>query len=427
MEWPNASRRFKLTIDRKKIQMLMAIVIIPRTFTKPFYLYGMRYVFVILFLSAFSASGQALRDINYNFLYNPIEPFTFQVHVVRSAETLTVFFNLTLRDTLQRPEEFLIQWDIRKDLGDKEGTPLTAGSVSKSTTLKTMEGTISIPLSSERQYLTAKVLNNTVKRAWIFYNTLEPNLIVNGYLKAESTAVIQPFIKTNTPVTIASNGDQKIVSYYNDDFPAAVPGFSEGLARVPRSMIVDSTFKYPTNQPITFSDRGLYLIQQDTNSTEGFAFRAEEDYPRLAKVESLADPLIYICTKQEFERVKQAKGDKKAFDRVILSITGNTERARNFMRSYFRRVELANQFFTSYKEGWKTDRGMIYIVFGLPDQVYRFADREVWTYKNSTYKITFDFVKSSTLFDPENFVLVRERKFQETWYEVIDLWRNARF
>ena len=174
-------------------------------------------------------------------------------------------------------------------------------------------------------------------------------------------------------------------------------------------------------------ETGLYLFQKDTISTEGFAFRVEEDYPRLAKIESLADPLIYVCTKQEFDRIKTAKGDKKAFDRVILGITGDTERAKNFMRNYFRKVELANEFFTSYKEGWKTDRGMIYIIFGLPDQVFRFTDREVWSYKNNTYKISFDFVKSSTLFDPENFVLVRDKKFQETWYEVIDLWRNARF
>ncbi|HEX6223467.1 MAG TPA: GWxTD domain-containing protein, partial [Chryseolinea sp.] len=217
------------------------------------------------------------------------------------------------------------------------------------------------------------------------------------------------------------------ISYYNDNFPAAVPGFSEGMGRVAKAMVVDSTFSHVAGQPISFTQTGLYLIQKDTAATEGIAFRVEEDYPRLAKVESLADPLIYVCTKQEFDRIKQAKGDKRAFDRVILGITGDTERARNFMRSYFRRVELANEFFTSYKEGWKTDRGMIYIVFGMPDQVYRFTDREVWSYKNNMFKISFDFVKSSTLFDPENFVLVRDKKIQETWYEVIDLWRNARF
>jgi hypothetical protein len=42
-------------------------------------------------------------------------------------------------------------------------------------------------------------------------------------------------------------------------------------------------------------------------------------------------------------------------------------------------------------------------------------------------KVTFNFVKSSTLFDPDNYVLIREKKFQETWYEKVDLWRNARF
>ena len=130
---------------------------------------------------------------------------------------------------------------------------------------------------------------------------------------------------------------------------------------------------------------------------------------------------------QTFDKVKAAKGDKKAFDRVVLSVTGNTERARNLMRNYFKRVEWANYYFTSYKEGWKTDRGMIYILFGLPEEVYKFSDREVWNFKSPSLKVTFTFVKSSTLFDPDNYVLIREKKFQETWYEKVDLWRNARF
>jgi len=233
--------------------------------------------------------------------------------------------------------------------------------------------------------------------------------------------------KINSGVTLAGEGDSKVISYYEDDFPAAVPAFSEGMARVARSMKVDSTFNILVNQEISLSKPGLYLVQKDTSSIEGLAFRAQDDYPRLAKVESLADPLIYICTKQEFEKVKAAKGDKKAFDRVILNITGNTERAKNLMRNYFKRVEWANSFFTSYKEGWKTDRGMIYILFGLPEEVYKFSDREVWNYKSPSLKVTFNFVKSSTLFDPENYVLIREKKFQETWYEKVDLWRNARF
>jgi hypothetical protein len=57
----------------------------------------------------------------------------------------------------------------------------------------------------------------------------------------------------------------------------------------------------------------------------------------------------------------------------------------------------------------------------------RYSDREVWNYKNASYKITFNFAKSPTIFGPDNFVLIRQKKYQDTWYEVIDLWRNARF
>lgn len=404
------------------------MVIIASTFTKPCYFHSsMKYISFFILLS-FTASGQALRDINHSFLYNPNEPIEFRINAVKLNDGWTAFFDLSLRDTTQDIGQFIIQWEVRKDLSEKEGSPIQSEKVSKKTGNHTIGGSINLPSAADKQYLTAKVLNNTAKRAWVFNEELDPKSPVNGYLINDDTPVLESFIKVNEPVNIVSTSSgQQIISYYNDNFPAAVPGFSEGMGRVAKAMVVDSTFSHSIGQPISFGQTGLYLIQKDSTSTEGFAFRVEEDYPRLAKIESLADPLIYVCTKQEFDRIKQAKGDKRAFDRVILSITGDTERARNFMRSYFRRVELANEFFTSYKEGWKTDRGMIYIIFGLPDQVYRFTDREVWTYKNNTYKVTFDFVKSSTLFDPENFVLVRDKKIQETWYEVIDLWRNARF
>lgn len=405
----------------------MAKLFFPRTFTKPCYFHtSMKYLVILLLLST-SLSGQSLRDLNYSFLYNPNEPVVFDIQVARTGNQWTAFYSLSVRDTTIDISNFLVQWGIRKDLSEKEGESVRANNITKTLLKDRIQGIVTIDSVLERRYLTAKVLNNTVKRAWIFSKTLEPNYPVDSYLLINNSPVMESFIKVNTPVVINGDGKQKILSYYNDNFPAAVPGFSEGMARVAKSMVVDSTFTHNEGQPITFTQTGLYLVQADTNSTHGLAFRVEGDYPRLSKVESLADPLIYICTKQEFERIKEAKGDKKAFDKVILSITRDTERARNFMRSYFRRVELANEFFTSYKEGWKTDRGMIYIIFGVPDQVYRFTDREVWTYKNNLYKVSFEFVKSSTLFDPDNFVLVRDNKFQETWYEVIDLWRNARF
>jgi GWxTD domain-containing protein len=237
-------------------------------------------------------------------------------------------------------------------------------------------------------------------------------------------------LKIGSQANLAEPNMPWIVSYYSDNFPAGAPAFSEGQGKVSKGMRADTVFtlfNISENQPLNFFGKGLFLFQKDTLATEGFAVRAENDYPRYSLIQNLSGPLVYICTKQEFDKLELAKGDKKAFDRTVLSITGDSERAKKLIRNYFRRVELANLYFTSYKEGWKTDRGMIYIVFGLPDEVFRFNDREVWTYKNESFHTTFDFTKSSSVFDPDNYVLIREKKYQTTWYEVIDLWRNARF
>lgn len=383
---------------------------------------------IILTAVCFLGSGaQALRDINYSYLYDPEEPFVFTIKPVRGQDGWTAHFSMVLQDTVHRADQFVLNWDVRTSLEDKSGETITTGSIEKSVTPFRIDGTVKVPLSSSTQYLTVRILNNHVRRVWINYKVLSPGYPSNGHLVHNGLTVQVPYTNVGMPVEVGGIPETSIVSYYDDDFPAAVPPFSEGMSRVARSMIADSIFSIRANTPIAFSQRGLYLVQKDTSSSEGFAFRIEEDYPRLTRVESLGDPLVYICTKQEFARVKEAGGDKKAFDKVILGITGNAQRAREFIRNYYKRVEWANAYFTSYKEGWKTDRGMIYILFGLPDELYRFSDREVWTYKNQFLNASFDFVRSQTLFDPDNFVLIRDKKYQNTWYEKIDLWRNSRF
>jgi GWxTD domain-containing protein len=386
----------------------------------------MRYLLCVLFILCLHLAGsaQALRDINYRYLYNPEENFRFLMKTVKTPQGRTTFFKLELQDSITSVDDFTIDWQMREELSDKDGKAITAGEVQEQKHY--LAGSISYPVQ-EKTILVAKVVSASQKRAWFFHQTQVIEYPVNDFLKQNNGAVMNTYINISQSVKIPSEGGSRLVSYYGQNFPTAVPAFSESQAKVSKGMSADSTFTVHPGQAITFSRKGLYLLQQDSSAKEGFAFRAEDDYPRLGKIESLADPLIYICTKEEFAKVKAAKGNKQAFDKVILSVTGDKDRAKNLFRSYFRRVELANTYFTSYKEGWKTDRGMIYIIFGLPDAVYKFSDREVWNYKNEQFKVDFSFVKSATVFDPENYVLAREKGIRETWYQVIDLWRNARF
>jgi GWxTD domain-containing protein len=359
-------------------------------------------IFVFLGI-VLGAHSQSLRDVNYNYLYNPDESFTFYLKPVRQAASWKILYGFHVKDTAQRAQ-YSTQWEVRESLNDKEGVALTQfDSAGVKHSPHGLNGIITINSTDAPKILVAKVMNNLAKTYTLFYAHLEQNYPVNNYLVSNDTPVYQSFIGTSESVSLSDVSSSWTVSYYNDNFPSSVPAFSEGMAKVSKSMDADSVF-FIGQVPTNFSRKGLYLIQKDTNTAEGLALRAEDDYPRFTKLQN-----------------------KKAFDRIILSITNDTERAKKIIRNYFRRVELANQYFTSYKEGWKTDRGMIYIIFGLPEEVFRFSDREVWIYKNELFRITFNFTKSSSVFDPDNYVLVRDKKFQQTWYEVIDLWRNARF
>ncbi len=376
-----------------------------------------------------TAQGQILRDINYNYTYNPDRAFSLNWKVVKQSENYLVFYELIRSDTTRKKEDIFIQWETRKSIGEKNGDAITVSpQIVKERSGKTT-ARLNFTVPPDHKIIVAKVtvMDQKKSQVYLFHKKLPQKKSL--FLSTDQLVMINSFIHINSPVTFSGfdAATPLQVSYYNNPFPAAAPAFSTAQAKVSITIKPDSAFSLVERTIFGFRKKGLYLAQQDTSSAEGIAFRVEEDYPKLGKIETLTGPLIYISTKQETEKLRQAGNDKKKFDQVILTITGNSERARTFMRSYFKRVELANLYFSSYKEGWKTDRGMIYIIFGLPEEVYSFDDREVWEYKNDNANIRFQFVKSPTLFDPDNYVLIRDKKFTDTWYEMVDLWRKARF
>jgi GWxTD domain-containing protein len=384
---------------------------------------------VILFLLIGAGTqAQVLRNLNYSHLYNPDELVSLTWDVVRENNTYKVFYDAKVTDS----SKFIlltIQFETRKSLGEKNGNVVSENHMMLRNDNGHKSGILNFSADTDQTLLSAKVSIADAKKSDKLFFYHKPLPTANSFYAAiNNQPVTNAYIKQNQSVTfLGSESRQLLVSFYQNAFPAAAPAFSTSQARVPKVIKPDSIFYVNPQISISLRTKGLYLAQQDTASTQGVAFRVEDDYPKLGKLESLAGPLIYVCTKQEYDKLLLAGNDKKKFDQVILSITGNTERARTFMRNYFKRVELANQYFSSYKEGWKTDRGMMYIVYGLPDEVYLFEDREVWEYKTNNVKGRFQFIKSPTVFDPDNYVLVREKRFSTSWYNTIDLWRKARF
>jgi GWxTD domain-containing protein len=119
---------------------------------------------------------------------------------------------------------------------------------------------------------------------------------------------------------------------------------------------------------------------------------------------------------------------RKAMERFWLDAAGDRERAREAIRIYYGRVENANRHFSSVVEGWRTDRGLVHIIFGTPTSIYRSETGETWTYgeENNIMSLSFNFVKRPSALSDNDYRLDRDPMFKGAWYRNVESWRNGR-
>jgi hypothetical protein len=247
---------------------------------------------------------------------------------IREDAKWRVLYQIKPNSSADRVDHYQIQWEQRESLSSRQGNELrndSSGTITALIQENRLFGEVLLDTKKSTQIIAAKVVDSTSKKAWYFYEFLLLEYPISSFLINPSQApVFEPHVSSGNSYSFSGEGSRTL-SRYTNEFPASAPPFSEGLARVPSVIKADSVFTISAQQPLTYDENGLYLVQRDTSSKDGFAFRVYDDYPKYARLENLADPLIYVCTKQEIEKLKDARGEKKAFDRVILSITGNAE------------------------------------------------------------------------------------------------------
>jgi GWxTD domain-containing protein len=101
--------------------------------------------------------------------------------------------------------------------------------------------------------------------------------------------------------------------------------------------------------------------------------------------------LKYVANKKEVDKLKKASPDEK-LDKFVEFWKGHDPtpgtQINEWMDEYYRRVQYTNENFSIFREGWKTDMGMIYIIFGPPSDVERHPfdsdskPYEIWYYHN---------------------------------------------
>ena len=109
----------------------------------------------------------------------------------------------------------------------------------------------------------------------------------------------------------------------------------------------------------------------------------------ISNVDEALDQMRYVVTDEEYKRVKKAK--RKERDKLFYQFWKDRDPSpgtvvNELMDQYYYRVSYTNEHFAAFDPGWKTDMGMIYILFGPPDDTQRsFSNSSRYTYETWYY------------------------------------------
>ncbi|NOZ75027.1 MAG: GWxTD domain-containing protein, partial [FCB group bacterium] len=108
--------------------------------------------------------------------------------------------------------------------------------------------------------------------------------------------------------------------------------------------------------------------------------------------------MVYILDDKERRKLKGADGQKREalFKEFWKARDPNPDTEQNeLMDEYYRRIKYSNDHFSGFSAGWMTDMGMIYVLFGPPDEVERSASTqsqrnyELWYYHRINRQFLF--------------------------------------
>lgn len=231
---------------------------------------------------------------------------------------------------------------------------------------------------------------------------------------------------------------------YNNYSPSTLPYVGVEMRDPEEIDFVTRRLDQPGSVLIEFKydllDKGTYRFEVETTDEAGnevykardFSVKSE-NYPTVQNPVELARPLVYLMDRDEYKEMMEINDPdslKAAIDRFWLSHIGNMNKAKSVISLYYERVEQANKQFTNFKEGWKTDLGMIYILFGPPWYVDRYLNTMVWSYSydrtDPRYNYTFERPQMKNEFFPfDNYLLQRNQGYFNIQYRQIQLWLSG--
>lgn len=412
---------------------------ITKTITKKFPLL-LSIIILSIFYSIAAEGQQTLETINQSLRYSRYSRLSLKIIPIKESQR-----DFILQIPIEKLEEnavfsdynfsFTILSSYSQPFKDENLTALSEGDLKMNTQNHFyFEQKIKIPEDQQVAIAFLKVVDSRQNDEYYYHIDLISPFVLGhpnfGAFFGNNIPFDQSFLIQEEALLFKTKGPVSLHSYfYPASFEAPYPPMEIKPSPVPREIEVINEGDFLANMPKDFEKKGYYFIQTDTNSTEGLMIKTvPQAFPKVESWDEMVDMVVYISTRREHEGLLEAKDKKIALDKYWIGLTKNEETAKSLIREYFRQIEFANILFTDFKEGWKTDKGMVYTVMGPPNGVTFRQNAEIWTYGdlNSNSKINFTFARVKNILTPNYYTLNRSRALQPEWFKSITLWRSGK-
>jgi len=195
--------------------------------------------------------------------------------------------------------------------------------------------------------------------------------------------------------------------------------------------VADTSYVFPIIDTVDYDLRleGMYHVKVDVDQDEGLTlFNFGGTFPEVKTSRELMEPLFYLTTLAEYKDLRTKANRKLGVDDYWLRLGKSVEKSRELIRIYYNRVIYSNLYFSSNKEGWKTDQGMIFILFGPPNRIQMTGSGESWYYyaKRKSKTVEYKFQREQDAFSDQNMIWQRTTESQMYLNEAVRSWKSGK-
>jgi GWxTD domain-containing protein len=297
-------------------------------------------------------------------------------------------------------------------------------------------GFMPIKLPSEGKYiievfLTDLNVNYSVSTVMEFNYTKAGNENSFMFLSQHGNPLFYPYFSVADTFRVRTemfDSKEMWIAYYKPITTLPIsPDIPKTILLEPQPSDTSWLVENPDTMLFNFNETGVYYFSNNTGLIGKPYICFNDYYPYTKTPEELFKPLAYLCSEKEMEMYQSFSSPKVAIDSFWVQATQDLDKSRELIRIYYNRVQLANYYFTDFKEGWLTDRGMIYIICGIPALITKTDEGEYWEYgKGSKQETKFLFYREPHPLFGNTYILDRSETYSQMWFNAINTWRDGR-